>query len=46
DGDKEKLTDEQTADLEKTADQGWFTDEEKVAKEADEKKAMQEPDIF
>ena len=41
-----KLTDEERADLEKTADQGWFTDEEKAAKETAEKKALQEPDIY
>ena len=46
DGDREKLTDEQMAELEKTAEQGWFTDEEKAAKEAAEKKALQEPDIY
>ncbi len=45
-GDRENLTDEQMADLEKTADQGWFTDEEKVAREAAEKKELQEPDIY
>ena len=46
DGNRENLTDEQMADLEKTADQGWFTDEEKAAKETAEKKALQEPDIY
>ncbi len=41
----ETLTDEQMADLEKTANQGWFTDEEKAAKEAAEKKQA-ELDIY
>ena len=41
----ETLTDEQMADLEKTANQGWFTDEEKAAKEVAEKKQA-ELDIY
>jgi len=45
-GEREKLTDEQMADLEKTADQGWFKEDVERAKKEADRKALETPDIF